>query len=245
MPPRILDLDLILDSPQLRAEQDRVSRFMLNAGKNAVAEATKGLERELEALTREAAGGRLWRAWKSEVFPRNGIAREPVGSVFVNGGARSRGAIEYFSRPGRIKSKSGRFLAIPTPAAGSKGRKRDLTPEEWEARTGETLRFVYRRGRPSLLVAEGMLNGRTGTYRRWTRARSKADERRGFRRGATSVVIFVLIPQVAFANRFAVDPVIQKWGRHLVEDFGRRARMIDTFEGTSLRASRGRFRSIP
>jgi hypothetical protein len=243
--PGILDPRLILDSPQLRAEQDRVSRFMLNAAKNAVADATKGLERELEAITRDAAGGRLWRAWKSEVYPRTGIAREPSGSVFVNGGPRSRGAIEFFSRPGRIKSKSGRFLAVPTPAAGSQGRRRNLTPEEWEARNGEKLRFVYRRGRPSLLVAEGLLNARTGTYRRWTTRRTKVDERRGFRRGVTTVVIFVLIPQVAFANRFAIDPVIRKWGRNLVEDFGRRARMLETFEGSSTRAAGGRFREIP
>lgn len=239
------DLDLILDSPRLRAEKERLARFVLTAAKNAVGEATKGLERELEAVTKNAAGGRLWRAWASNVFPKTGLAREPSGSVYVKGGARSTGAMTFFSRSGRIKAKSGRFLAIPTPAAGSKGRGRNLTPAEWEARTGEKLRFVYRRSGPSLLVAEGVLNTRSGTYRRLTGRRSKADERRGFRRGVTTIVIFVLIPQVAFANRFAIEPIVEEWGRRLVADFEQRVRLIDTMAGTSTRASGGRFREIP
>ena len=54
-----------------------------------------------------------------------------------------------------IRSRNGLFLAIPTEAAGrlGDGRKR-ITPGGWERRTGLRLRFVYRRGAPSLLVAD-------------------------------------------------------------------------------------------
>jgi hypothetical protein len=223
MPP-LLDARLILDSPALRGERDRVTRSVLREAKNSVADATKGLERDLEAATKAAVPGKLWRAWKSEVFPRGpGIAREPVGTVFVNGGARSVGAITFFTRPGRIKGGHGQFLAIPTPEAGSKGRRRDLTPDEWEARTGLKLRFAMWGGKPAL-VAEGLINARSGTFRRITKGRTKADERRGYQRGVQTVKIFSLVPNVDFKNAFAVDPMIRRRGRMMADDFERRLR---------------------
>jgi hypothetical protein len=207
---------------------DKLARAVLSDATAAVHFATRGLEKELEELTREAVPGRLWRAWRSELFPRRiGPARAPAGTVFVNGGARSRGAMEFYSQPGQIRGSRGQWLAIPTPAAGSRGRARNLTPGEWEARTGTRLRFVYRGGRRSaLLVADmGTTNARTGTYRRITRKRTAADDRRGFLRGEQTVVIFVLIPMVSFANRFAVEPTIARWGQKLEENFVSRGRL--------------------
>lgn len=216
----ILDARLILDSPQLRAEEDRVIRFVLGAAKGSVAENTRGLELDLEALTREAVPGRLWRAWKSEVFPKGAkLARDPVGAVFVNGGDRSQGAIAFFSRPGSIRGRDGGFLAIPTAAAGSRGRRRDLTPEEWERRTGQKLRFVYRPNAPSLLVLDdAVLSGKRQIGRKNSARRIAAG------RGSATVVIFVLIPMVAFANKFAVEPAVRRRGARLGPDFVERVR---------------------
>ena len=204
---------LTLDGKAALAEADRITRAALNAAKDGLSDATKGLERDLEELTRAAVPGRLWRAWKSEVFPKGKkAARNPVGTVFVNGGSRSLGAITFWTRPGRIAGKSGQWLAIPLPAAGARGRGRDLTPGEWERRTGKRLRFVYRGGqRSALLVADmGTTNVRTGAFRPITRGRTKADVRRGFLRGEQTVPIFVLVPQVAFGNRVAVAPAVAK-----------------------------------
>lgn len=213
---------LTIDRVELEAEADRLTRAILRAAKSTIADATKGLERELEGVTRGAVPGRLWRAWKSDVFPKGaGIARSPVGTVFVNGGARSRGAIDYFTKPGRITPRSGRFLAVPTPAAGSRGRARDLTPEQWERRTGAKLRFVYRRGKPSLLVLdEAVLSGKKQI------GRLNSARRRASGRGNTTVVIFILIPQVAFANRVAIDPIARRWGGSIGDDFAARVRAI-------------------
>lgn len=214
-----------VDSGTLTAAADRIARSYLKAGKETLGAVTRELERELEQLTRDAVPGRLWRAWKSEVFPRgNAIAREPVGTVFVNGGLRSRGAMAFWSRPGRIAGKSGQWLAIPLPAAGSRGRTRNLTPGEWERRTGKRLRFVYRGGRRSaLLVADlGTTNARTGTFRAITRKRTQADARRGFVRGEQSVPIFVLVPVVAFGNRIAVQPAVDRARGRLAQEFNSR-----------------------
>lgn len=203
------DLGFAIEAAQIRAAREETARRVLSAGTEAVREATRELELDLEGLVRGAVPGKLWRALKSKTFPRAGIARNPAGEVFLNGGARTRGAFQFFTRPGRITGKDGFYLAIPLPAAGSRGRMRNLTPGEWERRTGQRLRFVYRPGRASLLVADnGTLNGRTGAFRPITRQRTAADARRGFQRGAATVPIFVLIPQVDFANRVAMEPYI-------------------------------------
>lgn len=223
------DLLFEIDSSALTSAADKVARAYLKAGKDTIAEVTKTLERELEQITRDAVPGRLWRAWGSEVFPRGqAIAREPVGTVFVNGGHRSRGAMAFWSRPGRIAGKTGQWLAIPLPAAGSRGRTRDLTPGEWERRTGKRLRFVYRGGhRSALLVADmGTTNARSGTFRPITRKRTQADARRGFVRGEQSVPIFVLVPFVAFGNRIAIQPAVERARSRVAPKFNSRVGRI-------------------
>lgn len=203
------DSTFTIDTESLRAAREQTMRKVLAAGSSAIRSTTRELENDLETLVRGAVPGNLWRALKSEAFPKTGIARNPAGTVYINGGSRTKGAFSFFTQPGRIVGKDGFYLAIPTAAAGSRGRNRNLTPGEWERRTGIRLRFVYRPGRASLLVAdEGTLSGRTGTFRAITRKRTKADERRGFTRGATTTPIFVLIPSVAHANRVALQPVI-------------------------------------
>ena len=221
--------ELTIDSKAVAATADQLARAYLSEGKAGLEETTKTLERELEDLTRQEVPGRLWRAWKSEVFPKGkSIARDPVGTVFINGGSRSRGAMTFWSQPGRIIGRSGQWLAIPLPAAGSRGRLRNLTPGEWERANGKRLRFVYRGGRRSaLLVADmGTTNAKTGTYRPITRARTAADQRRGFMRGEQSVPIFVLVPHVAFGNRISIQPLIARAQGRLAENVAGRLRRL-------------------
>ncbi len=204
--------------------RDAIERKVYRAGTAMIRESTRALEKRIEGAIRGAVPGRLWRAIASNVYPKGGIAREPVGSIYVNGGERSRGAIRFFTQPGRIKNDDDFFLAIPLPAAGSRGRDRLLTPGEWERREGVRLRFVYRRGRPSLLVADSAVLGAKGTFRRVTSVRTKADERRGFARGATTIPIFVLLPFVPFANSVSIEPLVQQSRDDLVVGWGRAMR---------------------
>lgn len=210
-----------IDGASLIAERDRITRGTLRAGKEAVADATKWLERSLEEVTRNGVPGKLWRAWASEVYPKgNKIARDPAGEVFINGRLRTKAAMAFWTQPGRIRGKRDQWLAIPLPAAGSRGRGRNLTPGEWEAATGQRLRFVYRGARRSaLLVAEGTTNGRTGSYRSITRKRTAADVRRGYLRGAQSIPIFVLVPTVAFANTVSIEPLLAQAPERLRQGF--------------------------
>ena len=90
-----------------------------------------------------------------------------------------------------IRSRNGFWLAIPTPAAGKSLRGGRITPGEWERRSGLWLRFVYRRAGPSLLVPESRID-RSGRARA---SRSKTG------RGAATVPIFPLVPQVKLPKR--------------------------------------------
>lgn len=214
--------DFSLDQAKLDKDADRLVRGYLTAGTTAVGNTTRRLEQRVEAATQAAAGGRLWRAWQSSTFPRSGPARDPTGTLWLKGNARGRtgGAIRFWTQPGEIRGKSGQFLAIPLPSAGSRGRSRDLTPGEWERRTGQRLRFVYRPGRSSLLVADsGTLNGRTGSFRPITRARTAADAKRGWMRGEATVPIFVLLPVVKFRNAFAIEPMVNASEGELALEF--------------------------
>lgn len=219
-----VDLSLDLDLDSLHGAEDAVIRRVLTAASRTIQRITRDLELDLEQVTKAAVPGRLWRAWTSEVAPKPGrIAREPAGWVRLNSKryssgqvTRTYGAMDFFSRPGSIKGSRGQYLAIPTKAAGSTGRARDLSPSDWERMTGVKLRLVKSqerggRGRVGLLVADmGTTNARSGTFRPITRKRTAADEKRGYQRGAQTVVIFVLVEFVPFANRFSTQPSFRR-----------------------------------
>ena len=211
-------IGLEISEAEVARAGDELTRWLLTQLTAAVGDETRGLEKDLEQITRLAVRGKLWRAWRSDVFPKRlGPARKPTGTVFVNGGKRSQGAMSFFTQEGRITAGGGQYLAIPTEAAGSQGRTRNLTPGEWERRHGERLRFVYRRGRPSLLVLdEGVLSGRRQV------ARKNSARRRASGRGNATIVIFVLVPFVDFQKRFAIGPLISRREGRLQANIERR-----------------------
>lgn len=208
--------DLTLDTAKMERDGDRLVRRYLGAGTTAVRGATKQLERNLEQATRAAVPGRLWRAWASKTFPRTGIARRPVGEVFVNGRFRSRGAITFWSRPGEVRAKNGRYLAVPLPAAG-----KATTPAEWEAQHNTDLEFIPRPGKTALLVAETGRLTKGGSFRRLTVKQLKAG-----RRGAVIVPMFVLIRVVKFRNSLAIEPIVAAAERDLVAQFAAASRTL-------------------
>jgi hypothetical protein len=188
------------------AAADGLIRELLGDVRDAVFEETRGLEQDLEKITRMAVKGKLWRAWASDTWPKSGgISKVPRGRIKLNGGKRTVGAMTFFTQEGRITSGGGGYLAIPTDAAGPRGRTRNLTPGEWERRNGARLRFVYRRGRPSLLVLdEGVLSGKKKV------GRLNTARRRATGRGNATIVIFVLIAFTNFQPRFSTQPLIDR-----------------------------------
>lgn len=155
-------------------------RAEILAGEKAVTTAMRVAGRNLKSdwrtqITRARLGQRLANTIRSKTYPATGESLEAAALVWSNApqiiGAHDTGPL--------IRSKDGFWLAIPTPAAGKGTHGKAFTPGEWERRRGLRLRFVYRRGGPSLLVADGRLNNR----------------------GLTTVPVFLLVPQVKLRKR--------------------------------------------
>ena len=170
-------------------------RAEILAGEKAVTTAMRGAGAGLKSdwraqITRARLGQRLANTIRSKTYPAAGESLEAAALIWSNApqiiGAHDTGPL--------IRSKDGFWLAIPTPAAGKGTRGKALTPGEWERRRGLRLRFVYRRGGPSLLVADGRLNSRgLGVA-----SRSKTG------RGQSTVPIFLLVPQVKLSKRLSL-----------------------------------------
>lgn len=225
-------IELSIDGAELDRRSQVIITAMLLEGTRSIHAATKWLERRLEQATQQGVKGRLWRAWKSEAFPAQGRpAYAPGGTVFVNGGKRSTGAMTYWTQPGVNKKSSGEWLAIPTPEAGVLGRTRNITPGEWERRNGVRLDFVYGGpGKASRLVAEHVLFGANGIGVR-VPTKKRVKNRRYVNRDGTpartqSVTIFVLIPFQRFANKVAVQPIVGQAEDYLASDYRRRTEAV-------------------
>jgi hypothetical protein len=165
---------------EIRAGERAVSQAVTEAG-NSVKSSWRA------QITGAGLGQRLANTIRSEQFPKGRPSLSAAAVVWSKApviiGAHETGPL--------IRSRNGFWLAIPTPAAGKSPRGGRITPGEWERRSGLRLRFVYRRTGPSLLVAEGRLN---------TRGRAVASRSRTGR-GATTVPIFLLVPQVKLRKR--------------------------------------------
>ena len=146
--------------PKLAIDPDIVALMVAEvaAGERAVTTAMRQAGTGLKSawrtqITGAGTGTRLANSIRSANFPKSGKSLNAAALVWSNApviiGAHDTGPL--------IRSKSGLWLAIPTPAAGKSTRGGRITPDEWERRMGLRLRFIYRRRGPSLLVAEGLL----------------------------------------------------------------------------------------
>lgn len=142
-------------------------------------------------VTGAGLGRRLGNSIRNRTFPKGQNSLDAAALVWSN----APEIISSFDKGVTIRSSSGFFLAIPTPAAGRGIGGKRLTPGEWEKRRGVQLRFVFRRGKPSLLVAEARVSARGIA----ARSRSKTG------RGVATVPIFVLVPQVTLRKRLDLD----------------------------------------
>jgi hypothetical protein len=73
------------------------------------------------------------------------------------------------------------------------------------------LRFVYRRGQPSLLVADNARLSKRGL------AKPNIGRRRGggpYTRlaGRSTVVVFIMVPQVTLNKRLDIEAMARRWG---------------------------------
>ncbi len=181
-----------IQHPDLRKTLAETEKGIERAVTSGMRDATNGLKRDLrEDIVAAGLGERLSRTWRGKTFPEVGESAEAAAYVW----SRAPKIVDAFDRGVVIRSARGLFLAIPTAAAGKSGRgsagsREKITPEGWQRRTGLKLRFVYRWGRPSLLVADNARISKRGL--------GLANRRKN---GQASVIVFILVPQVALKKR--------------------------------------------
>ena len=150
-------------------------------------------------------GERLGRTIRDQYYPKGEPSLGAAALVY----SKAPHIVGAFDEGVTIRSRNGFWLAIPTDAAGKSVTGGRITPGEWERRNGRRLKFVYRRGRPGLLVDTGEVLPRARVMKRDGTSRAA----RGFRN--RSVVVFVLVPQVRLRKRLDLDSVAREWNDRL------------------------------
>ena len=200
----------------MQAEMRRIERAV-TAG---VKEAGDGLKGSLRKQVVSAGlGPRLARTWRSRTYPNKG--HDAASLVW----SKAPRIVRVFDEGAVIRSKSGLWLAIPTPSAPKRGvGGKRISPSNFPKHRFGKLRFVYRRNGPSLLVVDGVqasLSRKTGELRGFRKASERA-RRTGS--GLTTVVMFLLVPQVRIPKRLDVRRAAERWSRRLPALIGRHMR---------------------
>ncbi len=175
-----------------------------------IKEAGRGLKADLRKQVVSAGlGMRLSRTWRERTYPNKG--HDAASLVW----SKAPQIIRTFDEGAVIKSKSGLWLAIPTPSAPKRGvGGKRISPSNFPEHRFGPLRFVYRRGRPSLLVVDGVRINKSGRVGR--RAKGGAFTKTGrMKQGMATSVMFIMVPQVRLKKRLDVKREIKRWERRL------------------------------
>ena len=195
----------------LQADLQTELRDIERAAASGTKDAGRGLKTELRRqVTSAGLGRRLANSWRDKHYDNRGI--DAASLVYT----KAPQIIRAFDEGAVIRSKRGRFLAIPTanaPRKGTDGKR--IRPSTFPEHRFGPLRFVPRRNGPALLVLEGLrasVSRKTGELRGFRRASDRA-RRRGT--GLTTVVMFLLVPQVKLRKRLHVARAAERWSGQL------------------------------
>jgi hypothetical protein len=191
----------------LQSDMRAELRDLERAAATGTRDAGRGLKTELRRqVTGAGLGQRLAKSWRDKHYDNRGI--DAASLVYT----KAPQIIRAFDEGAVIRSKRGRFLAIPTanaPRKGADGKR--INPSNFPEHRFGPLRFVYRRGGPSLLVAEGLrasVSRKSGELRGFRRA---SDRARRTGQGVATVVMFLMVPQVKIPKRLDVARAAERW----------------------------------
>ena len=132
----------------MRAELRDIER----AASNGTRDAGRGLKTELRRQVASAGlGQRLANSWRDRHYPNQKL--DAASLVYT----KAPQIIRAFDEGAVIRSRRGRFLAIPTenaPRKGTDGKR--ISPSTFPEHRFGPLRFVPRQSGPSLLVVDGL-----------------------------------------------------------------------------------------
>ncbi len=180
----------------------------VHAVSQGVQQATDGLKGELrDQVTNAGLGGKLAQTWRGQIYPRGGQSLNAAGFVW----SKAPDIISAFADGVTIRSKHGRFLAIPTQYVIRQKNHR-ISPADFEE-AGIPLRYIPPQGarKVGLLVADN--------FRVTSKGRARVASSTALRTGRdlASIIMFILVPQVSLRKRLNVDGAAQKWIDRLPE----------------------------
>jgi hypothetical protein len=151
-------------------------------------------------------GQRLANSWRDRHYPNRKL--DAATLLYT----KAPQIVRAFDEGVLIRSRRGRFLAIPTenaPRKGTDGKR--ISPSIFPEHRFGRLRFVPRPSGPSLLVVDGLrasFSRKTGELRGFRRA---TDRTRQSGQNLTTVVMFLLVPQVKLPRRLDVARAAERW----------------------------------
>jgi len=191
----------------VEADMQAELRHVERAVASGTREAGRGLKAELRRQVASAGlGQRLANSWRDRHYANQKL--DAASLVYT----KAPQIIRAFDEGAVIRSGRGRFLAIPTenaPRKGADGRR--ISPSTFPEHRFGPLRFVPRPSGPPLLVVDGLrasFSRKTGELRGFRRATDRGD-------GLTTVVMFLLVPQVKLTKRLDVTRAAERWSRQL------------------------------
>jgi hypothetical protein len=195
----------------LQADMQAELRAIERAVASGTRDAGQGLKTELRRQVGSAGlGQRLANSWRDKHYPNQQL--DAASLVYT----KAPQIIRAFDEGAVIRSRRGRFLAIPTESAPRKGTDgKRISPSTFPEHRFGPLRFVPRPSGPSLLVVDGLrasLSRNTGELRGFRRATDRARARG---EGVTTVVMFLLVPQVKLRRRLDVVRAAERWSTQL------------------------------
>ena len=195
----------------LQAEMQSELRDIERAVATGTREAGRGLKTELRRQVSSAGlGRRLANSWRDQHYPNHKL--DAASLVYT----KAPQIVRAFDEGAVIRSKRGRFLAIPTentPNKGADGKR--ISPRTFPEHRFGSLRFVPRQSGPSLLVVDGLrasFSRKTGELRGFRRSTDRA---RQSGQGVATVVMFLLLPQVKLPKRLDVARAAERWSAQL------------------------------
>ena len=195
----------------LQADMQAELRDIERAVTSGTREAGRGLKTELRRQVGSAGlGQRLANSWRDKHYPNQKL--DAASLVYT----KVPQIMRAFDEGAVVRSKRGRFLAIPTenaPRKGTDGKR--ISPSTFPEHRFGPLRLVSRPSGPSLLVVDGLrasFSRQTGQLRGFRRVTDRA-RRSG--QGLTTVVMFLLVPQVKLRKRLDVARAAERWSAQL------------------------------
>jgi len=197
----------------LEAFQSGVRTAWLQAGRDTMeVMRERGLSRLRGSVQRAGLGARLANTWRGNIYPERGLSDDPALVLF------SKAPEIIKAHEGEtIHAKAGSLLAIPIPGSPA---------EDFKVQKGTKVEYARRKfgdrlfvippvaGRPAILAIEGGAISATGKLS--ARKKLKSGQ---YGKGAATIFLFWLVPEVTLGARLDVDADFAAIGRMLASEF--------------------------